>query len=143
MKTLSSCSFVLMLFFLNFAQGESRLVGTWVSHSGDATWARLEISPDLLVTAYRSCTSPKKCEGRTEFNLTSYGPLSGLHHMGTGEIIDRHRKTTATQILEVRSGRLFLKEYSQPLSVRHKAYKELKTTFRMESGPESLSRVKR
>ncbi|WP_413568476.1 hypothetical protein ACLWBD_13005 [Bdellovibrio sp. HCB117] len=143
MKTLSTCSFVLMLFFLNSARGESRLVGTWVSQSGDATWARLEISPDLLVTAYRTCAPDKSCEGRTEFNLVSYGPLSGLHHMGTGEIIDRHSKTTATQILEVRSGRLFLKEYSQPLAVKHKAYKELKTTFRMVSGAASTSRTKR
>lgn len=108
--------FLAVLFFLPYkpAHAVSELVGRWIPVSGDFTWARLEINRELVVTAYRSCSSPSTCEGQKRFRLTSYGRsklFAPVHNIGSGHIADKNLGVKATEVLEIRGDQLLLNEY--------------------------------
>ncbi|KHD87589.1 MAG: hypothetical protein OM95_13430 [Bdellovibrio sp. ArHS] len=132
MNAIKCLGFVSIFILASSALAESHLVGHWVPASGDSTWARIEISRDFLVTAFRSCAKGQRCERRTEFQLTTYGRRSvpePTATMGSGTFIDMVHKFSATEVVELRAGRLFLREYLYPIPLRESPGNMLKTTF--------------
>jgi hypothetical protein len=134
---LSKIKIFIIAFFIcgtSFAT-DSDLVGNWVATSGDLSWARLEITRNMRVTGYRNCTQPTGCTEKSEFLLTSYGRtklFSGTHNIGSGHIVDQVNEFTATEVLEVREGQLFLKEYLIFTPKPGAANMLLQTTFTRE-----------
>ncbi|MBO9667703.1 MAG: hypothetical protein J7501_12920 [Bdellovibrio sp.] len=91
----------------------SELVGSWTAIGSNRSWDRIDISNNMIATAFRTCRDGV-CEGRAIFRLTTYGRtefFSPLHNVATGEVRDKEHGFTATEILELKESRLVVREY--------------------------------